>query len=79
MVRSNSTNGTSESRAVVLKSYDKSEEYLDLTTIDPLSETGETSVECSIFADGEEQILALGEFSDQWCLESELFYVLQLA
>ena len=55
--------------------YNRSEDYLDLTTIDSLSETGTTSVECSIF-DGE--VLALGEFPDQWCLASEKCYFFQL-
>ena len=67
-------NGETSGHAVVLKSYERSEEYLDLVTIDSLSETGETSVECSIFDDGEKEILALGEFPDQWCLSSEKCY-----
>ena len=69
-------NGVTSGHAVVLKSYIRSEEYLDLMTIDTLSETGETSVECSIFEDGDKEILALGEFPDQWCLSSEKCYYL---
>ena len=64
--------------AVVVKSYDRSEDYLELTTIDSLSETGETSVECSIF-DGEDgKVLLIGEFPDQWCIASEKCYFFQL-
>ena len=60
--------------AVVLKSYKRSDEYLDLVTIDSLSETGETSVECTIFDGEEEQILGIDIFSDQWKLASEKCY-----
>ena len=67
-------NGETFGHAVVLKSYDRSEDYLDLITIDSLSATGETSVECPISSDGDNEILALGEFPDQWCLASEKCY-----
>ena len=69
-------NGETSGHAVVLKSYIRSEEYLDLMTIDSLSETGETSVECSIFDNGDEEVLILEEFPDQWCLSSKKCYYL---
>lgn len=70
-------NGETSGHAVVLKSYDRSEEYLDLITIDSLSETGETSVECSLF-DGEDgKIVAIGEFPDQWSIASDKCYYFQ--
>ena len=71
-------NGKTSGHAVVVKSYERSEDYLDLTTIDSLSETGETSVECSIFDDGDKQVLGIGEFPDQWCISSEKCYYFQL-
>ena len=71
-------NGQHSFHAVVVKSYDRSEEYLDLTTIDSLSETGETSVECPILDDGEKQFLDLTQFPDQWCLAAEKCYYFQL-
>ena len=64
-------NGETSCHAVVVKSYDRSEDYLDLITIDSLSETGETSVECQILDYGDEQILATCEHPDQWCLATE--------
>ena len=71
-------NGKTSGHAVVVKSYDRSEEYLDLTTIDSLSETGETSVECEILDNGEKQFLDLTQFPDQWCLADEKCYYFQL-
>ena len=71
-------NGETSFHAVVVKSYNRSEDYLELTTIDSLSETGETLVECSIFDDEEGHVLAIGEFPDQWCLASEKCYYFQL-
>ena len=66
-------NGESSGHAVVLKSYERHEEYLDLITVDSLSKTGETSVLCSILDDGEQEILA-AEFPDPWYLASEKCY-----
>ena len=68
-------NGQVSYHAVVVESFDRSEDYLELKTIDSLSKTGKTSVECSIF-DGE--VLAIGEFPDQWCLASEKCHYLKL-
>ena len=65
--------------AVVLKSYFRSEEYLDLVTIDSSdlqSETGETKVECSILDDGDKPFLAIGEFPYDLGLSSEKCYCL---
>ena len=71
-------NGRASFHAVVVKSYERSEEYLDLTTIDSLSETGQTTVECPILDDGEKQFVDLTLFPDQWCLASEKCYYFQL-
>ena len=71
-------NGKTCGHAVAVKSYERSEDYLELNTIDSLSATGKTSVECSIFDDEEGQVLAIGEFPDQWCLASEKCYYVQL-
>ena len=67
-------NGETSGHAVVLKSYQRNEDYLDLVTIDSLSETGETSVRCSILDSGEVQKLAIGEVPDRWCIASEKCY-----
>ena len=70
--------GIVSGHSVVVKSYDRSEDCLELTTIDSLSKTGETLVECSIF-DGEGgKVLAIGEFPDQWCLASPKCYYFKL-
>ena len=71
-------NGKTYGHAVVIKSYERSDEYLDLTTIDSLSATGETSVECEILDNGEEQFLDLTQFPDQWCLATEKCYYFEL-
>ena len=71
-------NGKTCGHAVVVKSYDRSEDYLDLTTIDSLPGASETLVECPIF-DGEDgQVLGIGGLSEQWCLASEVCYYVQL-
>ena len=71
-------NGKTSGHAVVVKSYDRSEDYLDLTTIDSLPGASETLVECPIF-DGEDgQVLGIGGLSEQWCLASEVCYYVQL-
>ena len=69
-------NGITSGHAVVLKSYYRSEKYLDLTTIDSLSDTGKTSVECSILDDGDKEILVSNALPDEWCLSSEKCYYL---
>ena len=75
-------NGITSGHAVVVKSYERSEEYgieyLDLTTIDSLSYTGETLVECEILDDGEKKFLDLTQYPDQWCLADEEGYYFQL-
>ena len=72
-------NGETCFHAVVLKSYFRSEEYLDLVTIDSSdlqSEAGETEVECSILDDGDKPFLAIGEFPYDLGLSSEKCYCL---
>ena len=76
LMKTSSISGQVSSKSVVLKSYDKSEDFLDLTTDDPLSETGETYVECSIFDGDKQKTLAIGELPDQWSLGSKLCYFL---
>ena len=70
--------GIVSGHSVVVKSYDRSEDCLELTTVDSLSETGETLVECSIFVGEGGKVLAIGEFPDQWCLASPKCYYFQL-
>ena len=69
-------NGITSGHAVVLKSYYRSEEYLDLMTTDSLSDTGETTVQCSIFDNGGQEILVSDELPGEWSLSSEKCYYL---
>ena len=70
--------GQDSFHAVAVKSYERNEEYLDPKTIDSLSKTDETQVECQTLGDGETELIELSDFPDQWCLAAQKCYYFQL-
>ena len=70
-----SQNGKTSGHAVVVKRYERCEDCLNLTTLDSLSETGETLVKCPIL---EDRTLDLSQLVDKWCLASEKCYYFEL-
>ena len=76
LTNKNSRTGETQCHNVVLDKYDRDEEILVLTTIDSLSETGQTFIICPILEmkNGEKKLLIGGQ-DDQWCLGSDSCYV----
>ena len=75
LTNTSSTTGVTRGHAVVLDKYDRDEDVLVLTTIDSLSETGQTFVVCPILTRNRQQKLVIRGEMDQWCLGSDKCYV----
>ena len=70
-----SSTGESQGHAIVLHSYNRTDDFLILSTIDSASPSGYTSVVCPILTENGQQRLLTGpnEF-DKMCLASEKCY-----
>ena len=73
-----SDTGAKSYHVVVLEGYNRDNEYLTMFTIDTLSETGETVLDCPILIENDREKLDIGGQTDQWCLGSEKCYALYL-
>ena len=78
LIKISSLTGEVQGHAVVLHSYDRSEDLLVLTTIDSASSTGYTYVYCSIVTENGRPELVTGERMDQLSLASQQCYVMYL-
>ena len=73
-----STNGQTQGHAVVLSFYHRHEDSLVMTTIDSASESGQRFIKCPIVVEHGRQKLKIKGAEDEWCLGSQICYVLYL-
>ena len=78
LTNKSSTSGNVQGHAVVLSDYDRHEDSLIMTTIDSDSENGQRVINCPIMVEYGRQKLEIKETVDEWCIGSEICYVLYL-
>ena len=80
LTNTNSTTRFVQGHAVVLSEYNRNEDSLVMRTIDSASETvfGVRDIKCPIVVKYGQQKLKIEGTVDEWCLGSEICYVLYL-